>query len=82
MVPAVPLRVTGITRLTTPGHVGNILVQGTGAPTTAYHIEFSPDLSPNSFGSAVPVNSDSNGALQYEDNPGNLTKRFDRFTFP
>jgi hypothetical protein len=83
MVPLVPLRVTGITRLTAVGHVGHILVQGTGAPSTAYHIEFSPDLSPNSFGSAVPVNSDSNGALQYEDtNPGNLTKRFYRFTFP
>jgi hypothetical protein len=58
-------------------------VQGTGAPNTPYHIEFSPDLSPNSFGSPQPVNSDANGALQYEDiNAGNLSRRFYRFTYP
>jgi hypothetical protein len=82
MVPLVPLHVTAITRLTTAGHEGHILVQGTGAPNTPYHIELSPDLSPNSFGSPQPVNSDATGALQYEDNPGNLTKRFYRFTYP
>ena len=79
MVPLVPLRITAITRLTN----GHILVQGTGAPSTAYHIEASPDLSPNSFGPLDPVNSSPTGALQYEDaDAGNFTKRFYRFTFP
>ena len=78
-VPSVPLRITSITHLAS----GHFLVQGTGAPNTAYHIEFSPDLSPNSFGSPAAVSSDSNGALQYEDvNGGNLSRRFYRFTYP
>ncbi len=83
-VPAVPLRITAITRLTTAGHVGHILVQGTGQPNTAYHIEASPDLSTDSFSqlNPNPVNSSPSGALEYEDDPGNLTKRFYRFTFP
>jgi len=75
----VPLRTTAITRLTG----GHIRVEGTGAPNTAYHIEFSPDLSPGSFGSPQPVNSSPTGALQYEDtDAGNFTKRFYRFTYP
>jgi hypothetical protein len=80
MVPLVPLRITAITRLANNGH---ILVQGTGAPNTAYHIEASPDLSANSFSRPLDgqVNSSPTGALQYEDgNPG--TKRFYRFTYP
>ncbi len=78
MVPAVPLRITAITHLAN----GHIVVQGTGAPSTGYGIEASPDLSPNSF---VRLNSVSNvnGALQYEDTQaGNFTKRFYRFVFP
>jgi hypothetical protein len=79
MVPLVPLRLTAITRLAN----NHILVQGTGSPNIAYHIQASPDLSPNSFTSLAPVVSDANGMLQYEDaNPGNLTKRFYRFTYP
>lgn len=79
MVPAVPLRITAITHLTN----GHFLVQGTGAPSTAYHIEASPDLSPGSFVQLAPVNSTPTGALQYEDvDAGNFTKRFYRFTFP
>jgi len=79
VVPLVPLHITAITHLTN----GHILVQGTGAPNTAYHIEFSPDLSPGSFGSPQPVNSSPTGALQYEDtDAGNFTKRFYRFTYP
>ncbi len=77
-VPAVPLRITAITRLAN----GHILVQGTGASSTGYGIEASPDLSPSSF---VRLNSVTNnaGALQYEDSDaGNFTKRFYRFTFP
>ena len=79
MVPLVPLHITAITRLAN----GHILVQGTGAPNTTYHIEASPDLSPNSFARPLDgqVNSSPTGALQYEDaNPG--TKRFYRFTYP
>jgi len=83
MVPLVPLHITTNTRLTTAGHEGHILVQGTGAPNTAYHIEFSPDLSPNSFGSPQPVTSSPAGALQYEDvNAGSFSRRFYRFTYP
>jgi hypothetical protein len=79
VVPLVPLRITAITRLAN----GHILVQGTGAPSTAYHIAASPDLSPDSFVPLAPVNSDGTGALQYEDgDAGNFTKRFYRFTFP
>ena len=79
MVPAVPLRVTAITHLTN----GHILVQGTGAPSTAYHIAVSPDLSPGSFVPLAPVSSNSSGVLQYEDTAaGNFTQRFYRFTFP
>jgi hypothetical protein len=78
MVPAVPLRITAITRLAN----GHILVEGTGAPSTAYHIEISPDLSPGSF-DPHPVNSSPTGALQYEDvDAGNFTRRFYRFTYP
>ncbi len=77
-VPAVPLRVTNI------AHISNtqVRVQGTGAPNTAYHIEASPDLSPNSWQSLAPVLSNGSGALQYDDNPGPLTKRFYRFVYP
>jgi len=83
MVPLVPLHITAITRLTSAGHEGHILVQGTGAPNTPYHIEFSPDLSPNSFGSPQAVTSDANGVLQYEDvNAGSFSRRFYRFTYP
>jgi hypothetical protein len=81
MVPLVPLHITAITRLTN----GHILVQGTGAPNTTYHIEISPDLSPNSFGRPLDgqVNSSPTGALQYEDvNAGNFSRRFYRFTYP
>jgi hypothetical protein len=79
MVPQVPLRITAITRLTN----GHILVQGTGAASTGYGIEASPDLSPGSFVRLAPVNSDGTGLLQYEDTAaGNFTKRFYRFTFP
>ena len=79
MVPAVPLRITAITRLAN----GHILVQGTGAPSTAYHIEASPDLSANSFVPLNPVNSNGIGALQYEDaDAGTFAQRFYRFTFP
>jgi hypothetical protein len=75
----VPLRITAITRLAN----GHILVQGTGAPSTAYHIAASPDLSPDSFVPLAPVNSTPTGALQYEDgDAGNFAKRFYRFTFP
>jgi hypothetical protein len=78
MVPLVPLRITAITRLAN----GHILVEGTGAPSTAYHIEISPDLSPGSF-DPHPVNSSPTGALQYEDaDAGNFTRRFYRFTYP
>jgi hypothetical protein len=78
-VPNVPLRITGITRLTD----GHILVQGTGDANFAYHIAASPDLSPNSFARLNPNPVTNNaGVLQYDDNPGNLTKRFYRFTFP
>jgi hypothetical protein len=83
MVPLVPLHITAITRLTTAGHEGHMLVQGTGAPNTAYHIAFSLDLSPGSFGSPQPVTSDPNGVLLYEDvNAGNFSRRFYRFTYP
>jgi hypothetical protein len=79
MVPAVPLRITAITLLAN----GHIFVQGTGAPSTAYHIAASPDLSANSFVPLAPVNSNPSGLLQYEDAAaGNFTKRFYRFTFP
>jgi hypothetical protein len=79
MVPAVPLSLTAITRLAN----GTVRVQGTGAPSTAYHIQASPDLSPNSFVPLNPVNSDSSGALIYDDTDApNHTKRFYRFTFP
>jgi hypothetical protein len=78
MVPQVPLRITAITRLTG----GHILVQGIGAPSTAYTIKASPDLSPNSFQPLGPV-TNTNGALQYEDtDAGNFSRRFYRFTFP
>jgi hypothetical protein len=84
VVPAVPLRLTNITRLTTVGHEGHILVQGTGAPNTAYHIEATADLVANPFTQLTPnpITSDGSGNLQYEDDPGVLTKRFYRFTFP
>ena len=75
----VPLSVTAITHL---GN-GHILVQGTGAAGFDYHIEASPDLSPNSFSRLTPNPVTNNaGALQYDDNPGSLTRRFYRFTFP
>jgi hypothetical protein len=81
MVPLVPLRITAITRLAN----SHVLVQGTGAANTTYHIEVSPDLSPDSFGRPLDgqVNSSPTGALQYEDgDAGNFAKRFYRFTFP
>jgi hypothetical protein len=76
---SVLLRITAITGLGT----GHILVQGTGAPNTTYHIEVSPNLSPNSFGRPLDgqVNSTPAGALQYEDVAAG-TRRFYRFTFP
>ena len=78
VTPDVPLLITAIERLTN----GHILVQGTGAPNTAFHIEASPDLSPNSFVPLDPVNSNGSGLLQYEDDDPGFTKRFYRFTFP
>jgi hypothetical protein len=78
-IPLVPLRITAITRLAN----GHVLVKGTGAPNTAYHIEACPDLGPNSFKPLAPVNSDGTGALQYEDgDAGNFSRRFYRFTYP
>lgn len=76
-IPLVPLSITAITQL------GNTMrVQGTGSPSTTYHIEASPDLSPGSWVQLGPV-INNGGALQYDDtNAGNFTKRFYRFTFP
>jgi hypothetical protein len=78
-VPSVPIRITAITRLTN----GHIVVEGTGAPLTAYHIEASQNPSPNSFVPLSPVSSNNTGGLQYEDGQaGSFAQRFYRFTYP
>ena len=74
------LKITAITRLPN----GHILLQGLGMPGRAHTIEFSPDLSPNSFTDfATRPNADGTGAIQFDDaGATGLTKQFYRLRFP
>jgi hypothetical protein len=58
-----------------------IHLQCLGVPSAINRIEFSLDLSPNSFTTLNPVTADANGAFQYDDtNAG--TKKFYRLAYP
>lgn len=74
------LQITSITR---PSN-GHALLHGRGVPNAAHTIEWSLNLSPNSFAPfPTSATADGTGALQYEDAGAvGLTKRFYRLAFP
>jgi hypothetical protein len=76
-----PLRITSIVRLTN----GHAILQCLGVPNQVNDLQLSPDLSPGSFGTIMPVpnSADTAGAFQYDDSGAvGLTKRFYRLAFP
>ena len=79
-VEGIALKITSIIRLTN----GHILLQGLGIPSRAHKIEFSPDLSSNSFTPfATMPTADGTGAIQYDDATAvGLPKQFYRLRFP
>jgi hypothetical protein len=58
-----------------------IHLQCLGVPNAVNRIEFSPDLSPNSFATLTSVSADAAGAFQYDDTNVGATK-FYRLAYP
>ncbi len=73
----VPFKITSIM----PDGSGNIVLQCQGVPNSVNRIEWSPDLSPNSFQTLTSTTPDMSGSFSYTDmNPG--TSKFYRLAFP
>ena len=65
-----------------PDGNGNIVLQCQGVPNSVNRIEWSPDLSPNSFQTLTSQTPDISGTFSYTDmNPGS-PRKFYRLAFP
>jgi hypothetical protein len=69
-----------ITSITYPA-TNTIHLNCVGAPNVVNRVEWSPDLSPNSFHTLSSVAADANGAFQYDDTSAG-TKKFYRGAYP
>ena len=76
-----PDRLTSVTRLTTTGHVGHILLQGLFTPNRMFTVKAAPDLQ-SQFMMIGTSTAGSDGTLQYEDDPGTQQHRYYRLTYP
>ena len=79
-LPSAPITNLKITSITQP--VPNTIhLECLGVPNVLNRIEWSPDLSPNSFTTLTSVLADGNGVFQHNDPTGD-TKKFYRLAYP
>ena len=61
----------------------HVVMEGLGAANTAYTVEASADLSPDSFTTVGPAASNAAGIIRFEDNDSaQFSRRFYRFSSP
>ena len=73
------MKITSIARLEN----GRIALAGTGVPSRQHTLQFSPDLSADSFTFLAPITPNENGTWQHEDAvPAGTDRRFYRLTLP